>query len=203
MNNIITQYTKKELQNIATSLGLSKWGTKLQIYSRIQDKSENNNENQTKEFYVLIMCQRKYTANSDDAKIATYLVEDFVYNKLRLYNINLKIEYLVDKQPCNHCIQLGTNSQEVIKYVSNNKNKYDLVLFYTCPLPFMMEANGTNKLLYEQLKTITKHNGLYLFGYHKGITNFNSVYRIWRNRKNQRFNFEIVNGFSLPVYKLK
>jgi hypothetical protein len=194
MNNILKEYKKKELQNIAVSLGLSKWGTKLELYKRIQNTND--------EFNVLIMCQRKPTNNTNNANIATKLAENFVLNELGLHDVNIKIEFLVDEQPCNHCIQLGTNTQEVWNYVTNNKRKYDIVLFYTCPLPFMMEVDGTNQFLYDQLKIITKPDTLYLFGYRKGVKNFDYFYQVWKNKKNQRFNFKRITTYTSPVYIL-
>lgn len=113
----------------------------------------------------------------------------------------LNIEHLVDNEPCNHCIHLGKKSKDVKRFIANSYKKYDIVLFYTCPLPFMltkMVGNDPVEFL-KQLKHITKSDTLFMFGNHTGLMEYEmTIHRNLQNKVNMKL-FKRVD-LVMPIY---
>ena len=131
------------------------------------------------ELNILILCQRKSsdTRNKNwnqDAKISKSIVKRFVSLHFGDMKPKLNIEHLVDNIPCNHCLKLGNKSIAVKEFLTNSYQKYDIVLFYTCPLPFMLTNIVRNDPIefLKQLKHITKSDTIFMFGNHTGLMEY-------------------------------
>ena len=119
------------------------------------------------ELNILILCHRKQFDECDqswnkEATVATNIVQTFVDTTFGK-STSKNIDYLVDNHPCNCCFKLGTYDAK--SFVQYHKGFYDIVLFYTYPVAFMLQ----NKTFRKQLKTITRNDTIFLFGYANGL----------------------------------
>lgn len=199
------QYTKSQLIDYAKTLGLCKTGTKHDICKRISNKISSK-----KQINVLIICQRKDSVNLKNelgkrsAKLSKQMAYEIGGMIYKCEQEDMNIEYLVDNTPSNHKVKLGvSDNSETDNFLMKNKNKYDLIMFYTCPLPLMMSMDYGTTLLYDHLKQITKENTKYIICNDDGIVSMEVAYKLLRNRQNKRF----ANGFKriyavIPIYKL-
>lgn len=192
------RYTKDQLVDTAKRLRICNKGTKSDLCHKIMNKMQ-------KQINVLILCQRKPSINLNalgkrDAEISTKIVQELVALFFNTKDVN--IEYLVNKQPATHQVELGSSNHKTIEFTNNNKNKYDLILFYTCPIPLMMSKQHGNPLLYDHLKMITKPTTKYVIGHANGLLTMAEAYKLLQNMKNERFNRFRRIYHSIPVYQL-